>query len=180
MNPGVPLAFLADLADYPGPGFAAHLALWPQACAAASPVVHGLIADFAARSAALPPTQLEELYAATFDLQPDCTLNLGHHLFGEDWKRSSLLIELASSMQRAGLELAGELPDHLCWLLRFLDRMPWTEESGELTACILLPGVRALCAKLSQDHLYQPLLHALELRLADQPLATASAAEATA
>lgn len=162
------LALLADLADYPGPDFAARLAAALPPLAQASPVARGLVEEFGGRAAALEPARLEEIYAATFDLQPDCTLNLGHHLFGEDWKRSSLLIELAPAMRRAGLDPGGELPDHLCWLLRLVAGAPAGDaDLLDLVPCVLVPGVRELHARLPQDHLYQPLLQALELVLAE-------------
>ncbi|MGH9488847.1 MAG: nitrate reductase molybdenum cofactor assembly chaperone [Terriglobales bacterium] len=170
-----PLALVAELADYPGPGFAASLRAWPQLPADVSPVVQDLLRAFAEGAGALSPEQLEEAYAAAFDLQPDCTLNLGHHLFGEDWKRSSLLIELAPLLQQAGLGLGGELPDHLCWLLRWLAQAPNSEEARELAACVVLPGVRALRGRLAPDHLYQPLLQAVELLAAERAQAPVAA-----
>lgn len=161
------LALLADLADYPGAGLAGALEACPRALTEASPVVRELLAEFTTRACALTPARREEIYTASFDLQPDCTLNLGHHLFGEDWKRSSMLIELAPIMRRAGLETGGELPDHLCWLLRLLARSPGEAEVRDLVPCVVLPGLRSLRSRLPEEHPYQPLLQALYLLLGD-------------
>ncbi|MGH9414631.1 MAG: hypothetical protein ACRD0Y_12950 [Terriglobales bacterium] len=170
------LELFADVLDYPGPVAAAALRRSAGMLAAASPVLRGLVNEFAVPASAMPPAQLEELYAATFDLQPDFTLNLTHHLFGEDHgKRSAMLIELAAAARTAGLDLGGELPDHLCWMLRLLALSPADSELQDLTPYCILPGLRSLSQRLPPDHLYQPLFHALFLLLADQPLAEQTA-----
>lgn len=159
----------AELLDYPTP---ATLAAWPgEGRPGGSPVLRGLLDEFARQAQALPLAQLEEIYAATFDLQPDCTLNLGHQLFGEDHgKHSALLIELAAAAKKAGLDAGTELPDHLCWLLRLLARCPEDPEIQDLAPYCVLPALRTLAQRVPPDHLYQPLLQALYLLLAERPL----------
>ncbi|HVA62259.1 MAG TPA: molecular chaperone TorD family protein [Terriglobales bacterium] len=158
-------AGFADWLDYP-----AAAAPPPQpALAQASPVVQGLLAAFATAAAALPAGRLEEVYTQTFDLQPECTLNLGHHLFGEDWKRSLFLIELKALFARHSLDPGHELPDHLCWLLRLLAVAPPDPELQDLRATCLLPALRALSLRLQDSsNPYQPLLQALYLVLSDE------------
>ncbi len=165
---------VADLLDYPS---AATLAACsPDAWPDASPVMRGLIDQFARQAQTLPLTQLEEIYAATFDLQPDCTLNLGHQLFGEDHgKHSALLIELAAAAKKAGLDVGTELPDHLCWLLRLMARSPEDAEIQDLAPYCVLPGLRTLTQRVPPDHIYQPLLQALYLLLASHPLGEVAA-----
>lgn len=159
----------ADLLAYPNP---AMLTAWqPDAWPGASPVLRGLVEQFARQAQALPLGQLEEIYAATFDLLPDCTLNLGHQLFGEDHgKHSALLIALAAAAKKAGLDVGTELPDHLCWLLRLLARAPEDAEIQDLVPYCVLPALRTLAQRVPADHLYQPLLQALYLLLAERPL----------
>lgn len=177
LHPGAAYALLAELTDYPGAGWAARLAEAPRALAAASPVARGLIADFARSAAGYTPAALEELYTQTFDLQPECTLNLGHHLFGEDWKRSTLLIELKPLYQRHGIDPEPELPDHLCWLLRLFAAVPGDPEVRELVESCLRPAVRSLEQKLARDNPYATLLQGLYLLLANEPQTAEPAAE---
>lgn len=156
-------AAYAEWLDYPAAGRAR-----PPLPEAASPVAASLLEDFAAACAAIAPGKLEEIYAAAFDLQPDCTLNLGHHLFGEDWKRSLFLIELKAMFQRHGVDAGAELPDHLCWMLRLLAAAPGDQETLELLTTCLLPGLRALQQKLQDaTNPYRALLEALYLGLND-------------
>lgn len=159
----------ADLLDYPGAAMLA--ACQHEAWPGASPVLRGLMEQFTRQAEALPLGQLEEIYAATFDLIPDCTLNLGHQLFGEDHgKHSALLIALAEAAKKAGLDVGTELPDHLCWLLRLLARAPEDAEIQDLAPYCVVPALRTLAQRVPPDHLYQPLLQALYLVLAERPL----------
>lgn len=164
---GVNYAAYAELLDYPAPGAP------PPPPAAASPVVSGLVEQFTRQAAALPPGGLEEAYAQLFDLQPECTLNLSHHLFpNEEWKRSAMLIELKALFQRHGLDCGSELPDHLCWLLRLLAAAPADAELGELRARLLLPALRQLQAQVrTEDNPYPALLQALYLELSGEAAA---------
>ena len=41
------------------------------------------------------PEQIQELYTRTFDINPVCTLEIGWHIFGEDYARGALLVKTA-------------------------------------------------------------------------------------
>lgn len=154
-------AAYADLLDYPAAGI-------PAPPVAASPVVGGLLQQFAQRAEALGSGGLEEAYAQLFDLQPECTLNLSHHLFANDeWKRSAMLIELKSLHARRGLNTGTELPDHLCWLLRLMAAAPPGDtELGEVRTSLLLPALRQLHERVRNENgPYPLLLQALYLEL---------------
>jgi nitrate reductase assembly molybdenum cofactor insertion protein NarJ len=154
----VDYAAFAELLDYPGAGV-------PRAPeVVSSSAVRPLIEEFARRAAALGPERLEEVYAQTFDLQPDRTLNLSHHLFADEWKRSAMLIELKALFQRHALDHGSELPDHLCWLLRLMALAPGDDELRELRAHLLVPALRALSERVREEaNPYRPLLEALVL-----------------
>lgn len=156
-------AAFAALFDYP----AAGLPRPPEAIA--SPAVRGLVEQFTRRATALGPNGLEEVYAHTFDLQPECTLNLSHHLFADEWKRSAMLIELKALFQRHALDHGSELPDHLCWLLRLMAAAPDDTELRELRAHLLLPALRALRERVREEsNPYVPLLEALALAAGEE------------
>ena len=173
----------ADLFEYPGPVAAVAVAAVlagptapPAWLAAASPEVQARVRSFAEAVAPLSQGAWEEIYTHTFDLQAEQTLNLGHQVFGEDWKRSTLLIELQAMMPRYGVHTGSELPDHLVWLLRLLAAAPADDsEVQDLRGHCLLPGVRALTGKLAEDNPYTALLHALTLLLME-PVAAGTAA----
>jgi nitrate reductase delta subunit len=85
-----------------------------------------LLEEFRQSQDSMTLEQLQELYTSTFDLLPDCSLYLGYQLFGDDWRRSTFLADLAGRYRGCGLPVGKELPDHLCLILRYLAK----EEEG--------------------------------------------------
>lgn len=181
------LTAAADMVEYPGPVASAAVAAVaegnpasPAWLAATSPEVRTRLWTFAATVMRLSRGAWEELYTQTFDLQPEMTLNLGHQIFGEDWKRSTLLIELQGLMPRHGVNNGSELPDHLVWMLRLLAAAPAEDtEVHDLRGHCLLPALRVLTGKLAEENPYTPLLHALTLLLME-PVPVAAGSEAGA
>ncbi len=64
--------------------------------------------------------QIEELYTATFDMQPICYPYVGYHLFGENYKRGAFMARLNEEYRRYGYSTGKELPDHVAGVLHFL------------------------------------------------------------
>jgi nitrate reductase delta subunit len=62
----------------------------------------------------------EELHTATIDLTPQFIPYVGDVAWGENYRRGAFMAELKVSMERNGVELAGELPDHIEPVLRYL------------------------------------------------------------
>ena len=159
----------AQILDYPDPNLPGRI----EACAvelkAAFPKAARVFEDFQQSPRKLGITRLQEVYTATFDLQPECTLNLGYHLFGEDQRRGMFLAKLKELFGRAAIDTGSELPDHLCHLLRYVAARPESEESRAIVADCLLPAVSkiALCTRQKSDP-YQPVLEALLLWLEHQ------------
>ena len=61
-----------------------------------------------------PLTTLQEDYVQTFDLTPEHSLHLTHHLFGDDKNRGPALIDLGELYKDYGVEVVtNELPDYL-------------------------------------------------------------------
>ena len=63
----------------------------------------------------------EELHTRTLDLSPQFVPYVGHSVWGESYKRGAFMAELNREMAAAGMDLYGELPDHLEPVLRYLD-----------------------------------------------------------
>ena len=80
-----------------------------------------------------PLIALQEEYTRTFDHNPDLSLNLTFHKWGDDKKRGGALVELIKTYGDAGYEMScTELPDYIPMLLEFISVCP-----GE-TGCALL------------------------------------------
>jgi nitrate reductase delta subunit len=128
---------IARLFEYPGEGY--RSAAREAALASGS----AEIAEFAGRIASFSTEELQELFIQTFDLNPDCTLDIGWHLFGENYERGEFLVKLRLLIRRHGIEESAELPDHLTHVLKLLDRMD-QQEGGELSARCVLPALEKM------------------------------------
>lgn len=113
-----------------------------------------------------PATQ--ELYVQTFEFNPACTLEIGWHLFGENYERGEFLVRMREQLRRHGIAETSELPDHLCHLLLLIGRLDH-EEAAELAGQFVLPALGKIKEAL-KDNPYASLIAAAEANLeADYP-----------
>jgi nitrate reductase delta subunit len=69
----------------------------------------------------------QELYVQTFEFNPACTLEIGWHLFGENYERGEFLVRMREQLRRHRIAESTELPDHLTHLLPLIARMEYGE-----------------------------------------------------
>jgi nitrate reductase assembly molybdenum cofactor insertion protein NarJ len=112
------------------------------------------------RLAGLDGAAREELYVATFDVNPRCVPYVSIHLFGEEnFKRGEFMAALRARYAEAGFDAAGELPDHVGTLLRFAADLDG-EERAALCRHVLLGPLGRMIDALDAEHPYRPLLEA--------------------
>jgi nitrate reductase delta subunit len=135
------------------------------------------IAAFQQAVATRTPGELQELYINAFDLRPDCTPNLGYHLFGDDGRRGLFLAELKGRMEANCIALGSELPDHISLVLRYIHQVE-SERDVVIQDC-LLPAVSRMAEALNPtDNAYKHVLGALLSILHRQHDASATQVEA--
>jgi nitrate reductase molybdenum cofactor assembly chaperone NarJ/NarW len=66
----------------------------------------------------------EELHTRTVDLSPLFVPYVGHVVWGDNYRRGEFMADLKGEMTRLGVELGGELPDHIEPILRYLSVAP--------------------------------------------------------
>lgn len=121
--------------------------------------------QFAGALAGKSTLELQELFTVTFDLNPVCALELGWHLFGENYDRGLLLVRLRALLRQHGIAETGELPDHLSHALRLLARMD-DHARRDFAAAIVLPALgKMLDAFRAKQNPYEPVLVALKDQL---------------
>ncbi len=54
--------------------------------------------------------EVQEIFTRSFDVQSITTLGVGYVMFGDDYKRGELLVNLNRELRGAGIECGGELP----------------------------------------------------------------------
>lgn len=149
---------MAAVLTYPGPDYRAALEALREQLPAECLVY---AAPCVAAIGALSPTAQQELFTQTFDLNPLCSLELGWHLFGENYERGLLLVRLRRELRAATIPEYGELPDHLTYALRLLPRMEH-DQAEDLVAAIILPAlVRMIQALRGKNNPYEQLLQSL-------------------
>jgi nitrate reductase assembly molybdenum cofactor insertion protein NarJ len=85
--------------------------------------------------------EITEIFTRTFDVQAITTLDVGYVLFGDDYKRGELLVNLNREHREAANECTDELADNLANLLSLLPKMQNHEIRDELVEIIIMPGL---------------------------------------
>jgi len=132
---------LADALEYPRPGLVEAARECAALLAADNIAAAACMHEFRAFVEKTPRGRLEEIYTSTFDLDAAWYPYVGYHLFGESYKRSVFMLELNERYRAHGFSVAGELPDCLAVLLRFLAVCDDAALSGEIICDALLPAL---------------------------------------
>jgi len=131
---------LAGLLRYPSEGYSSGAVDACEILANDGPEIGLLLRDFAEQTRSLSLEDLQVLYTASFDLDPVCSLEVGWHLFGENYERGEFLVRMRCELRRLGVKESMELPDHLSHALEVLGRME-SDEAADFAAACLFPAL---------------------------------------
>jgi nitrate reductase molybdenum cofactor assembly chaperone len=127
---------LVSLVGYPGEEYPSKAVLCLEVLAESDPEAAAPLGEFLEQTRSFSVEGLQELYAATFDLDPACSLEVGWHLFGENYERGEFLVKMRGELRRLGVDESTELPDHLTHALAALGHMEPQEAADFATACL--------------------------------------------
>lgn len=145
--------FLADLFQYPDTGFAdrvKRVQVFLDQHYLEAGVALRAFSDYAAQASVIA---LEELFTRSFDVQAITTLDLGYVLFGDDYKRGALLVNLNREHREVDNPCHNELADHLPNVLRLLPRLQDTELREEMVEKIIAPALRKIIGEFDPDRI---------------------------
>lgn len=151
------LSSLADALGYPDDHYIARLGRCRAAIADLSGKAHREFTDFVEIVRPLFRAEREELYIRTFDMNPVATLDLGWHLYAEDYNRGLFLAKLRGLLRKHEVPETHELPDHASHVLRLLARMP-AEEAVDLAHACVLPALKKCLEGIRRGNPYRLLL----------------------
>ena len=97
--------------------------------------------------------EVREIPTRTFDVQPLTTLGVGYVMFGDDYKRGEMLVNLSREHKEAGIDCGSELPDHLPNVLRLMARWQDRELAAEFAKEILHPALERMIAEFGPRHI---------------------------
>ncbi len=144
---------LAPLFSYPDAHFAGQVREIQGFLEETCPTAADELRDFAEFAGNASLFVLEELYTRSFDVQAVTTLDLGYVMFGDDYKRGELLVNLTREQRQVGVDCGTELADHLPNILHLLDAMQDTELRDELVGSIVAPALRRIIREFEPDNL---------------------------
>lgn len=86
---------------------------------------------------------LEELFTRTFDINPDCVLEVGWQLYQENYERGLFIVKMRQLMREFDLPESTELPDHLTHVLQVIGRIN-DDQVGDFIGEYALPAIEKM------------------------------------
>jgi len=152
---------LASLLRYPDQDHLERVRGVVERLATCKPEMRELLAPLSEHVEELSINELEESYTRTFDITPDCALEVGWHLYGENYERGRFLVEMRARMRDVGITESSELPDHLGHVLEVVGRLE-EEEARQLCRDHLLPALGKMREKMPAERPHACVLEASE------------------
>ena len=157
-------ALLAGFLDYPDERYLDRVESYAgilDECGEGDGTVARLATDFKAAVGPMSIESIQELYTRTFDINPVCTLEVGWHVYGEDYARGEFLVKMKQLLREHNLPESKELPDHLTHVLAILAQLDG-EEADFLASRYLLPALaKMLDGFTDEDNPYRKVLEAI-------------------
>ncbi|GAB1430290.1 hypothetical protein MASR2M18_11230 [Ignavibacteria bacterium] len=106
-------------------------------------------------------SEMQELYMRSFDVQAITTLDIGYVLFGEDYKRGQLLVNLNKEHREANNICNTELADNLPNVLNLLSKMTNGTMRDDIASKLVIPAVVKMISEFApqriekKDELYK-------------------------
>jgi nitrate reductase assembly molybdenum cofactor insertion protein NarJ len=97
--------------------------------------------------------ELEELFARTFDVQAITTLDIGYVLFGDDYKRGELLVNLNREHRDSDNDCEDELADNLSNILKLVPKLKNTDLREELIDKIIMPALNKVIKEFDVENI---------------------------
>ena len=114
---------LAGLYEYPTESYSERVAGCRALAEQRSEGRGQAISDLEQRTHGMTRGEVEEMFTRTFEINPVCALEIGWHIYGEDYARGALMVRLRQELRTQGIPEITELPDHLTHVLQLLGRL---------------------------------------------------------
>lgn len=143
---------LAELFQYPKENYSEHVRKAESLLRNYYPETLAELTEFSDYIARASKEELEELFSRTFDIQAITTLDIGYVLFGDDYKRGELLVNLNREHREAGNDCGNELADNLSNLLRLIPKMKDVELRNEIIEKLIMPALDKIISEFNVEN----------------------------
>lgn len=155
------LGTISRLLSYPGDHYLQLVELLYLLVQAELPEAAREVSDFGQYVEQCTEHELEEAYTRTFDVNPACALEIGWHLFGEDYMRGQFLVRMRRELAAYDIPESNELPDHLTHALAVIAAMSDEDARAFAHACVF-PALHKMQSALDKTQApYRHLIHCL-------------------
>jgi len=97
--------------------------------------------------------ELEDLYLRTFEVQSITTLDIGYTIFGDDYKRGELLVNLNKEHKKYGIDCGNELADNLSNVLKLIEVLDDPDLLDDLVNKIMAPALNKMIKGFGDDQI---------------------------
>lgn len=87
---------------------------------------------------------IQEIYIKSFEIQSIVTLNIGYLIYGDDYKRAELLINLNNEYKKNNIKCENDLSDYLPNILIFLSKCKNIVLINEFVSNFLMPALKVM------------------------------------
>lgn len=144
---------LAGLFDYPDSSYTERVRRAQKLLEKSYTEAGVLLKGFTAFIADATLNVQEELFTRSFEVQAATTLDIGYLLFGDDYKRAQLLVNLNREHNEVKNDCRNELADHLPNVLRLLPKIKEQELVEELADKMIAPALRKMIDEFNPERL---------------------------
>ncbi len=112
-------------------------------------------------------SEVEELFTQTFDMNPATCLEIGWHLFGEDYKRGQFLVYMRQSLADYKIKESIELPDHFSHCLQLIALLDY-DDTKTFAETYLIKPLHKIIDQLPEHNPYCSLMTVMVSLLKEQ------------
>ena len=117
------------------------------------PDVGEMLQPFTDVISAVSKYELEDLYLRSFEVQSITTLDIGYVVFGDDYKRGELLVNLNKEHQAYKIDCGDELADNLSNILKLINVIEDSELLNDLVNKIVAPALTRMIQGFGEDQI---------------------------
>lgn len=144
---------IASLFEYPDPDLPEKVSAIQALLDTRYPEAGDILRPFSQFVSGATVLETEELFVRSFDVQAVTTLDIGYVLFGDDYKRGELLVNLNREHKAVDNDCFHELSDHLPNILRLLPKMQDEAIILELIEKIIGPSLKKMIREFETDRI---------------------------